>query len=68
MRLGKGFDTPCALTADEVADGRMPVCVRACPMRALHYVDPDEFDSGNLKPDPAFNDHGIGPKVLFLAR
>ena len=45
MRLGKGFDTPCALTADEVADGRMPVCVRACPMRALHYVDPDEFDT-----------------------
>ena len=56
----------CDGCADEVARGWEPTCVRACPMRALGY-GAGELPEGRAV-DRAFDDHGIGPAVLYVRR
>ena len=58
----------CDGCAGEVARGWAPTCVRACPMRALGYGPVgDDLPKGRVL-DQAFDDHGIGPAVLYLRR
>jgi len=58
----------CDGCANEITIGLTPTCIRACPIRALHY----EAISGSLfqnrLQDKDFNDHNIGPRVLYLKR
>ncbi len=61
-----GIATKCDGCADQVAQGWSPTCVRACPMRALHYGPPERVVPQRRVPDPAFEDHGIGPSVRYL--
>lgn len=56
----------CDGCPDEIAAGRSPVCVRACPMRALRCEAASESVPANRVNDPDFEDHGIGPRVRFL--
>jgi anaerobic dimethyl sulfoxide reductase subunit B (iron-sulfur subunit) len=63
----EGVAAKCDGCADEVARGWEPTCVRACPMRALGYGPAGTLPEGRI-PDPAFDDHGIGPAVLYLRR
>jgi len=60
--------TKCDGCADEVAEGWDPVCVRACPMRALRYESPGHGLLRNRIQDPDFDDHGIEPSVMYLRR
>ncbi|NLE45328.1 MAG: 4Fe-4S dicluster domain-containing protein [Chloroflexi bacterium] len=63
-----GIATGCDGCRDEVGLGWDPTCVRACPLRALEYVPvPDSIRSGR-EHDPQFDDHGIGPRVVYLRR
>jgi anaerobic dimethyl sulfoxide reductase subunit B (iron-sulfur subunit) len=57
----------CDGCVDEIAHGQQPTCVRACPMRALDYGVTAEL-SGPRIADEGFNEHGIGPAVLYLCR
>ncbi|MBC7315759.1 MAG: 4Fe-4S dicluster domain-containing protein [Chloroflexi bacterium] len=65
----QGPATKCDGCADELAQGREPTCVRACPMRALHYVEEQVWA---LPPrrvvDEAFDGHAAGPAVRYLKR
>ena len=63
----EGIAHKCDGCGDEVQNGWAPTCVRACPMRALHFrADPPRV--GERIPDPSFDDRGIGPAVLYLCR
>ena len=46
----------CDMCADEVARGRVPICVATCPMRALDWGDIDElrqkYGEGNVEVEP----------------
>jgi anaerobic dimethyl sulfoxide reductase subunit B (iron-sulfur subunit) len=64
----EGMATKCDACADETADGWEPVCVRACPTRALDYSSAEQGLPGNRIIDPEFDDHGIGPAVRYLRR
>ena len=59
--------TKCDGCADEVARGWAPTCVRACPMRALHY-DAGWDGPGQRCAGPTFEDGGVGPAVLYVQR
>jgi Fe-S-cluster-containing dehydrogenase component len=63
-----GIATKCDACEDETAEGWEPVCVRACPTRALDYVFSEQDMPGNRIIDPAFDDHEIGPAVRYLRR
>ena len=64
----------CDGCADEVDRGEEPVCVRACPMRALGYGPARALGYGPAAGalsekrvrDREFEDHGIGPAVLYV--
>jgi anaerobic dimethyl sulfoxide reductase subunit B (iron-sulfur subunit) len=58
----------CDGCADEVNSGRAPTCVRACPMRALAFGPSTGALPMKRAADRTFEDHGIGPSVLFLRR
>jgi anaerobic dimethyl sulfoxide reductase subunit B (iron-sulfur subunit) len=62
----EGVASKCDGCADEVDRGWGPTCVRACPMRALDYGA--RAAAGKRVEDPEFEDHGIGPSVLYLRR
>ena len=58
----------CDGCVDELARGWDPTCVRACPMRALATAPVGAPAPDGRIPDPAFDDHGIGPAVAYLRR
>jgi anaerobic dimethyl sulfoxide reductase subunit B (iron-sulfur subunit) len=61
-----GIASKCDGCADEVARGWEPTCVRACLMRALRFgVETSPLPDKRIR-DQAFEDHGIGPAVLYL--
>jgi anaerobic dimethyl sulfoxide reductase subunit B (iron-sulfur subunit) len=64
----EGIVSKCDGCDDEVQRGWDPTCVRACPMRALDYAPLAGALSDNRVKDPEFEDHGIGPAVLFVRR
>ena len=59
--------TKCDACQDELARGWDPTCVRACPMRALYLAEPSALTRAR-RPDPNWNDHGIGPRVFHAVR
>ena len=67
--MGEGVASKCDGCADEVARGWDPTCVRACPMRALGTEPPapPPVKPGRTK-DESFDDHGIGPSVVYWRR
>jgi len=68
VMLPQGIASKCNGCADEADEGRNPVCVRACPMRALD-CGPAESELPPLRAlDQDFDDHGIGPAVRYLHR
>lgn len=52
----EGVSSKCDMCADEVARGRVPICVATCPMRALDWGDIDElrqkYGEGNVEVEP----------------
>ena len=68
VMLPEGTVSKCDGCADEVAGGRSPACVRACPMRALAYGPVEGAKTDGRVSDPAFEDHGARPAVLYLQR
>ena len=59
-----GKMTKCDLCADDLAAGRPPACVAACPMRVLDLVEMDEHETGAGAgtfplPDPALTLPGL---------
>ena len=65
--LPEGVAAKCDGCADEVSRGWVPTCVRACPMRALAYGPACALPERRTE-DREFDDHGIGPSVLYLRR
>jgi Fe-S-cluster-containing dehydrogenase component len=63
----EGVVSKCDGCVDEVARGWQPTCVRACPMRVLAYAPTGDLPENRVL-DPTFDDHGIGPSVLYLRR
>jgi anaerobic dimethyl sulfoxide reductase subunit B (iron-sulfur subunit) len=68
VMLPEGVASKCDGCADEVERGWGPTCVRACPMRALEYGPAPGAAFEQRVVDQAFEDHGIGPAVLYLRR
>lgn len=64
--LPEGKAVKCDGCPEEIASGRSPVCVRACPMRALRYEPAAGAVPENRIEDPGFDTQGIGPRVHFL--
>jgi anaerobic dimethyl sulfoxide reductase subunit B (iron-sulfur subunit) len=64
--MGAGGATKCDGCVDELARGWDPTCVRACPMRALGVAPAQERP--DRVTDETFNDHGIGPSVVYWRR
>ncbi len=52
----KGHSVKCSGCADRVANGEQPICVRACPARALEFGTVEEMaklgERGNIAPLP----------------
>lgn len=52
----EGYSIKCDMCRDELALGRRPVCVMACPMRALDWGDRDElaatYGEGQIETEP----------------
>ena len=66
VMLPEGTASKCDGCAGEVAGGRSPACVRACPMGALDYAPVEDVRTDGRVSDPAFEDHGARPAVLYL--
>jgi len=64
--MGADGAAKCDGCVDELARGWNPTCVRACPMRALG-VGPARERPGRVA-DETFDDHGIGPSVVYWRR
>lgn len=51
-----GISSKCNMCADEVARGRVPICVATCPMRALDWGEIDDlrakYGEGNVEIEP----------------
>ena len=63
-----GTSAKCDGCVDEVTLGWDPTCVRSCPTRALYYGPPEDIPFKDRTGDTTFEDHGIGPSVVFLWR
>ena len=52
----EGVSSKCDMCTDEVARGRVPICVATCPMRALDWGDIEElrqkYGEGNVEVEP----------------
>lgn len=52
----EGVVSKCDMCVDEIAQGRIPVCVATCPMRALDWGEVDElrekYGEGNVQIEP----------------
>lgn len=63
-----GLVTKCDMCADEIALGRKPVCVAACPMRALDWGDIDElrekYGEGNVEIEP-LPENTTNPSIII---
>lgn len=68
VMLPQGVAAKCDGCADEIAEGRDPACVRACPMRALAYGPAENSIPAQRVLDQDFDGHGIGPAVRYLRR
>lgn len=66
--LADGLAAKCDGCPEQLAVGEQPVCVRACPMRALAFGSPDVFNDRPRVDDGAFERHGLGPRVRHLLR
>ncbi len=66
-QLPSGKAAKCDGCADELLAGRAPVCVRACPMRALDLALSPVLPPGRIV-DAAFDGHGLRPSVVYLRR
>ncbi|MFC1582462.1 4Fe-4S dicluster domain-containing protein [Planctomycetota bacterium] len=62
-----GKAAKCDACQDEISEGRDPVCVRACPMRALSFTDKAAGPPAGKQPDPDFDDRGAGSRVNYFA-
>ena len=77
-QLADGTPVKCDGCVDELAQGWEPTCVRACPMRALAYrpydgagysaAVPSAEEYAGREPDPAWDAHGLRPRVVYLKR
>ena len=65
--MGEDAASKCDGCVDEAARGWEPTCVRACPMRALTGPGGPLPAPGRV-PDDTFDDHGIGPSVIYYRR
>jgi anaerobic dimethyl sulfoxide reductase subunit B (iron-sulfur subunit) len=63
----QGTACKCDGCVDELARGWDPTCVRACPMRALGGPGTPSEKPGRVQ-DESFDDHGIGPSVVYWQR
>ena len=66
----KGKSVKCDMCHDRVAAGQMPVCVEACPLRALDFGDIDELrekygDVADLAPLPDSSE--TSPNLVLTA-
>jgi anaerobic dimethyl sulfoxide reductase subunit B (iron-sulfur subunit) len=68
VTMPDGKSAKCDQCHDEVERGWGPTCVRACPMRALRLEAGAAEAPPGRTPDPGFDEHGMGPSVLFLRR
>jgi len=68
VMLPDGTASKCDGCANEVAGGRSPACVRACPMGALAYGPVEDTRTDGRVSDPDFEDHRARPAVLYLLR
>ena len=63
-----GFMLKCDMCADERSVGRKPVCVAACPMRALDFGTRDElvakYSEGDVEVEPLPRDT-TGPNLIL---
>ncbi len=66
--LDDGLAAKCDACEDELAVGRDPVCVRACPMRALALDQQQMFAERPRIIDQSFPTYGHEPRVRFLQR
>ncbi len=65
----EGPATKCDGCADELAQGWEPTCVRACPMRALRYVEEPAWAPPPRRVlDESFGPQAVGPAVRYLKR
>lgn len=61
----------CTLCADRLAENKKPVCVDACPMRALDVAPMDELKKkyGDIREAPGFTgSKTTGPAIIFKPR
>lgn len=65
--MGAESANKCDGCVDEIARGWDPTCVRACPMRALDGPGTPAQKPGRTV-DDTFDDHGIGPSVVYWRR
>lgn len=52
----KGYTVKCDACADRVAEGKRPICVEACPLRALDFGPVEDMQS-----KPGYNQADIAP-------
>lgn len=64
----KGVSSKCDMCKDEIALGRKPVCVAACPMRALDWGDINDlrakYGDGNVEVEP-LPENTTGPNLIL---
>ena len=63
---GTGIAVKCDGCHEEIDWGWEPTCVRACPMRALHFGTLPADILQNRVADPCFDSHDIEPRVAYL--
>jgi len=65
----RGVTTKCTLCAEDLAAGRSPACVAACPLRVLEVGDPEELAArfGSPPPPPLPDPSLTGPALTTRA-
>lgn len=58
--------TKCDLCADRLADGELPACVNACPVKVLTHGDLAELDKQGVKEAPGFTVEATNPAIRFV--